>query len=203
MTVRGRRSRVVVVSLVSLVSVVGIPSAYAAGQASLTGTGTPVTGAAPASGTGLAIQDEFAAGPTEVGDLLQFVHDPGAAIGGSLLDGDTLILSFEVADHPWPPGTELPIVTAIGSERPRPLVIVDTASHVVGRIRPAEHRHLSVLADAGFQLHADLAVGVGAMSSASVFAPNLTNCCRHGSRQHAGATTKPIRLQQPLLLQSC
>ncbi|MDT4911861.1 MAG: hypothetical protein QOE51_2480 [Actinoplanes sp.] len=69
MTVGSRRSPVVVVSLVSLVSaaafVAGIPNAYAAGQVSLTGTGTPVTGAAPPSGTGLAVQDEFADGPVD------------------------------------------------------------------------------------------------------------------------------------------
>jgi len=59
----------VVVPLVSLVIVaaflVGIPSAYAASQVSLSGTGAPVTGDAPASGTGVASQDEFANGPVD------------------------------------------------------------------------------------------------------------------------------------------
>ncbi len=69
MAVRRRRSRIVVVPLVSLVIVaaflVGIPSAYAASQVSLSGTGAPVTGDAPASGTGVASQDEFANGPVD------------------------------------------------------------------------------------------------------------------------------------------
>jgi hypothetical protein len=94
----------------------------------------------------------FAAGPTEVGDLLQFVHDPAAAIGASLLDGNIVTMPVDSAGVAWGSAGELPIVASIGEERPRPLVIVNSHGEVVGRIRAAEHRHLAVLTDSGFQL---------------------------------------------------
>ncbi len=95
---------------------------------------------------------EFAAGAAEVGDLLQFVHDPTAAIGGALLDGETVHIAIDPGATPWGAVSELAIVRAATDEIPRPLVISNGSGEVVGTIRAAEHRHLSVLADAGFQL---------------------------------------------------
>ena len=94
---------------------------------------------------------EFDAGPAEVADLLYFSHDPSAAIGASLLAGETRTIGFETSGAPWE-AAELPIVLATGDERPRPLVVIDSGGEIVGRIRAFEHRHLAVLADAGFEL---------------------------------------------------
>jgi len=56
------------VTVVGIAAVlVGIPNAYAATQVPMSGTGAPVTGDAPASGTGIASQDEFADGPEDDG----------------------------------------------------------------------------------------------------------------------------------------
>lgn len=97
----------------------------------------------------------LAAGPAEVADLLQYVHDPGAAISASLLDGDTLQIQVDPTDNPYRPGDELAVTSAVGEdERPRPLVVVTPTGQPVARIRAAEYRHLLVLSDAGFQLFA-------------------------------------------------
>ncbi|MXV89818.1 MAG: DEAD/DEAH box helicase [Acidimicrobiia bacterium] len=94
---------------------------------------------------------EFDAGPTEVADLLYFVHDPAAAIGASLLDGHVRIVGFDATGITWE-DAELPVVIANGDERPRPLVLINDGGQIVGRIRASEHRHLAVLVDAGFAL---------------------------------------------------
>jgi hypothetical protein len=66
MAVRRRRKRLISLPLVGVVGaamvLVGIPSAFAASQISLTGTGAPVTGDAPDSSSGIASQNEFPTG---------------------------------------------------------------------------------------------------------------------------------------------
>ena len=94
-------------------------------------------------------QADFDAGPAEVADLLEFVHDPAAATGASLLDGDVCTMAVDSGGATWE-AVDLPIVIDGGEERPRPLVIKD--NEIVGRIRASEHRHLLVLVDAGFEL---------------------------------------------------
>ena len=85
-------------------------------------------------------------------DLLQFVHDPTAAIGGSLLDGETVTMPIDPSFALWGPVTELAVVRSLTDVLPRPLVVVNEDGQIIGTIRSAEHRHLAVLADAGFQL---------------------------------------------------
>ena len=96
-------------------------------------------------------QADFDAGPAEVADLLEFVHDPAAATGASLLDGDVCTMAVDSGSANWE-AVDLPIVIDGGEERPRPLVIKDNDNEIVGRIRASEHRHLLVLVDAGFEL---------------------------------------------------
>ena len=93
----------------------------------------------------------FDAGPAEVADLLNFVHNPAAAIGASLLDGEVSTMDIDATGVAWE-ATDLPVVIASGEERPPPLHIVNTNDEVVGRIRASEYRHLIVLVDAGFEL---------------------------------------------------
>ena len=95
----------------------------------------------------------FDAGPAEVADLLNFVHDPADAIGASLLNGEARTMEVEASSVTWETG-ELPVVIDSGAERPRPLVIINGSGEILGRIRASEHRHLVVLADAGFELRA-------------------------------------------------
>ena len=94
---------------------------------------------------------DFDAGPAEVADLLDFVHDPAAATGASLLNGDICTMEVDASGTTWE-AANLPIVIDSGDERPRPLVILDNDDEMVGRIRASEHRHLLVLVDAGFEL---------------------------------------------------
>ena len=94
---------------------------------------------------------DFDAGPAEVADLLDFVHDPAAATGASLLNGDVCTMEVDASGATWE-AADLPIVIDSGEERPRPLVILDNDDEMVGRIRASEHRHLLVLVDAGFEL---------------------------------------------------
>ena len=96
-------------------------------------------------------QADFDAGPAEVADLLDFVHDPAAATGASLLAGDVCTMAVDSSGATWET-VDLPIVIDGGEERPRPLVIRDNDNEPVGRIRASEHRHLLVLVDAGFRL---------------------------------------------------
>ena len=96
-------------------------------------------------------RDNFDAGPTEVADLLKFVHDPADAIGASLLDGEARTIGVDASGVPWETA-DLPVITATGNERPQPLIIVNDDGDIVGRIRASEHRHLVVLADTGFEL---------------------------------------------------
>ena len=96
-------------------------------------------------------QADFDAGPAEVADLLDFVHDPAAATGASLLNGDVGTMEVDASGTTWE-AADLPIVIDSGDERPRPLVILDNDDEMVGRIRASEHRHLLVLVDAGFEL---------------------------------------------------
>ena len=93
----------------------------------------------------------FDAGPTEVADLLHFVHDPAAEIGASLLGGDPCTMKVDASGIPWETAA-LPVVVAAGDERPRPLVVANDEGTILGQIRASEHRHLAVLIDAGFQL---------------------------------------------------
>lgn len=102
---------------------------------------------------------EFEAGAAEVGDLLQFVHDPTAAIGGALLDGETVRVALDPATAAWGPIEELAVSWSLTDDSPRPLVITNGSGEIVGTIRAAEHRHLAVLADAGFQLLASPGAG--------------------------------------------
>jgi hypothetical protein len=96
-------------------------------------------------------REDFAAGPAEVGDLLQFLHDPTAAIGGQLLDGLSIVLQVDDGGE-WDPDIELPVNYLVTDEHPRPLAVVSPNGDVLASIRTTEHRHLSVLIDAGFQL---------------------------------------------------
>jgi hypothetical protein len=101
-------------------------------------------------------RQNFAAGPVEVADLLQFVHDPDAAISAVLLEGETRQIQVEPTMLPHPTADELAIATAVGDEeRPRPLVVVNTAGEPVARIRAAEYRHLALLSEIGAQLFAE------------------------------------------------
>ena len=93
----------------------------------------------------------FDAGPAEVADLLNFVHDPAAAIGASLLGGDTRTIGFDGSGVAWD-DAEYPVTLETGEEKPEPLVAVNDDDEIVGRIRASEHRHLAVLIDAGFQV---------------------------------------------------
>lgn len=96
-------------------------------------------------------RQQFQAGPTEVDDLLQYMHDPSAAIGGRLLDGSSVRLRV-IPGEPWASDVELPVNYAVMGERPRPLLLSSPSGEVVATIRTAEHRDLAVLIDAGFQL---------------------------------------------------
>ena len=93
----------------------------------------------------------FDAGPTEVADLLYFVHDPATEIGASLLGGDVCTMKVDASGVTWE-AADLPVVIATGKEKPQPLVVVNDDGAILGRIRASEHRHLAVLIDAGFQL---------------------------------------------------
>lgn len=93
----------------------------------------------------------FDAGPAEVADLLNFVHDPEAAIGASLLDGDIRTIGFDASRMAWD-DAEYPIVLESGEEKPEPLIAVNDDGESVGRIRASEHRPLAMLVDAGFQI---------------------------------------------------
>ena len=115
--------------------------------------GIPVEGLRPwLAGTGpVSWRADFAAGPAEVADLLNFVHDPAAAIGAALLDGEVTTMDVDATGVTWETG-DLPVVIASGEESPPPLLIVNTDDEVVGRIRASEYRHLVVLVDAGLAL---------------------------------------------------
>lgn len=69
MAVRRRRKRWLSLPVVSVAGIaallIGIPNAFAATQVSLSGTGAPVTGDAPASGSGIASQEEFSEEPAD------------------------------------------------------------------------------------------------------------------------------------------
>lgn len=97
-------------------------------------------------------RSEFRAGPTEVADLLQFLHDPFAAVGARLLDGGGVELSVDPHAAPWGPHEELSVRYLATDERPPLLGIVTGGGEVTAAIRTAEHRDLSVLLDAGFEL---------------------------------------------------
>ena len=93
----------------------------------------------------------FDAGPAEVADLLNFVHDPAAAIGASLLEGGTRTIGLDASGVAWG-DAEYPVVLETGAGKPEPLVAINDDDQIVGRIRASEYRHLAVLLDAGFQL---------------------------------------------------
>lgn len=96
---------------------------------------------------------QLQAGPAEVTDLLQFVHDPAAAISAALLDGESRGIRVDPTDVPFTTSDELAIGWAVSDEeRPRPLLVLAPTGEPVARIRPAEYRHLQVLVDAGFLL---------------------------------------------------
>lgn len=97
------------------------------------------------------------AGPVEVADLLQYVHDPDAAISAALLEGETRQIQVEPTTLPYSTADELAIAAAVGDEeeRPRPLVVVNAAGEPVARIRAAEYRHLTLLSEIGAQLIAE------------------------------------------------
>jgi hypothetical protein len=100
-------------------------------------------------------RQSFAAGPVEVADLLQFVHDPDAAISAVLLEGETRQIQVEPTVLPHPATDELAIAAAAGDEeRPRPLVVVNAAGEPVAQVRAAEYRHLALLSEIGAQLFA-------------------------------------------------
>jgi len=93
------------------------------------------------------------AGPVEVADLLQYVHDPDAAISAALLEGESRQIEVEPTTLPYRSTDELAVALAAGDdERPRPLLVVNAAGEPVARIRAAEHRHLTLLSDVGAQL---------------------------------------------------
>ena len=94
---------------------------------------------------------DFDAGPAEVADLLYFAHDPSAAIGASLLAGESRTIGFDATGITWE-GMDLRIVFADTDERPQPLVAVNSDGGIVGRVQASEHRHLAVLVDTGFEL---------------------------------------------------
>ena len=93
----------------------------------------------------------FDALPTEVADLLHFVHDPATEVGASLLGGDVCTMEVDASGVAWEAG-DLPVAIATGDEKPQPLVVINDVGVTVGRIRASEHRHLAFLIDAGFQL---------------------------------------------------
>lgn len=98
---------------------------------------------------------EFEASPIEVGDLLQYVHDPDVAMSASLLEGETMEIQVDPGNDPHPSGAELALVLApTGQERPAPLLLVASSGQFVARIRATEYRHLLVLCNAGFELSA-------------------------------------------------
>jgi hypothetical protein len=85
---RRRRRNRLTVPLVSLATIaaflVGIQDAQAASQVSLSGTGAPVTGDAPASGIGDVTQAEFVGETDDEGDIDEY---PGVINDRSLSDG--------------------------------------------------------------------------------------------------------------------
>lgn len=96
------------------------------------------------------------AGPVEVADLLQYVHDPDAEISAALLEGETREIQVEPTTLPHTTADELAVVLAAEEdERPRPLVAVNAAGETVARIRAAEYRHLTLLSEIGAQLIAE------------------------------------------------
>ena len=115
--------------------------------------GVPVEGLRPwLARTGPVLwRADFAAGPAEVADLLNFVHDPATAIGAALLDGEITTMNIDATGVIWETG-DLPVVIASDEENPPPLLIVNINDEVVGRIRASEYRHLVVLVDAGLEL---------------------------------------------------
>ena len=84
-------------------------------------------------------------------DLLYFAHDPTAAIGASLLAGESRTIGFEATGIILE-GMDLRIGFADTDERPQPLVAVNRDGGLVGRIQASGHRHLAVLVDTGFEL---------------------------------------------------
>lgn len=93
------------------------------------------------------------AGPAEVADLLQFVHDPSAEISAALLDGESKEILVDPAEGSFPANTDATVRWATGDdELPRPLLVVDSNGDPVAKIRASEYRHLQVLVDAGFRL---------------------------------------------------
>lgn len=113
----------------------------------------PVEGLRPwlASTGPVSWRSDFDAGPAEVADLLNFVHDPTTAMGATLLDGEVATVDIDTTDVIWESG-DLPVVITRGEESPPPLLIVNNENEIVGRIRASEYRHLAVLVDAGLKL---------------------------------------------------
>ena len=101
----------------------------------------------------VAWRTDLEAGPAEIADLLQFVHDPSAAISAALLDGESKVILVDPTDASSSDEADLAISWAIGDdELPRPLLVVSTTGETVARVRAPEYRHLQVLVDAGFEL---------------------------------------------------
>lgn len=98
-------------------------------------------------------RSKFQAGPTEVADLLRFLHDPSSAVGGRLLEGDSVRLRVEPGDK-WVGDQPLPVEYEAGDESPLPLTVRSTDGTLVATVRSADYHDLAVLVDAGLQVWA-------------------------------------------------
>jgi DEAD/DEAH box helicase/Helicase conserved C-terminal domain len=93
------------------------------------------------------------ASPTEIADLLVFVRAPGALMIARLLEGETAEIPF-VPTGAGVAVAELPHPLGLAEETgpaPRGLLVM-AGDHVVGRIGPAHHDHVSELRDLGMPL---------------------------------------------------
>ena len=119
--------------------------------------------------TGLGIsgwRSVFAAGTAEIADLLQFLHDPTAAIGGRLLEGasvDVVIVPVTDAET-GATGERLDLSYVNLSGSPRPIGLLRPDGSAIGTLQATEHRDIAVLLDAGFRVVAELIEGLPAMA---------------------------------------
>lgn len=97
-------------------------------------------------------REDFSAGAAEIGDLLQFLYNPTAAIGVRLLNGESVRLTVDPGPAEWENDEALPLTYLPSHDSPQPLGIISATSDVVATIRAAEYRHLAVLLDAGIEL---------------------------------------------------
>lgn len=91
----------------------------------------------------------FAAAPTDLADLYQFVWDEDSTLGERLLDGDNVRVSLMGGTHP--PGMAGYLHYAKGGERPRQILLTDEHGNAA-TIGAASYRDVALLLDAGFEL---------------------------------------------------